>query len=142
MIKSDLSKAVEEVYQWIESQGIEHTCAGCGDCCNFTEFDHLLFVTGVELTHFAETIGPENIKPMQNGICPYMKDGKCTVYASRFAGCRIFQCKGDDAQQGEVMEKALAKLKDIGERFGVDYLFNCASNPVLVYWSLFGRVIR
>jgi len=118
-----ISKAVENVYEWIESQGIDHTCTGCGDCCNFTEFDHLLFVTGVELVHFAESIGRENIKPMQNGICPYMTNGKCTVYKNRFAGCRIFQCKGDDEQQGEVMEKALAKLKQIGEKFGVDYSY-------------------
>lgn len=118
-----ISKAVDEVYRWIESQGIEHTCTGCGDCCNFTEFDHLLFVTSVELIHFAESIGRKNIKPMQNGICPYMEQGKCTVYKSRFAGCRIFQCKGSDEQQGEVMEKALAKLKQIGEEFGVDYSY-------------------
>ncbi|MCF7956239.1 MAG: YkgJ family cysteine cluster protein [Phycisphaerae bacterium] len=123
MVKSEISKAVEEVYDWIESQGIDHTCTGCGDCCNFTEYDHLLFVTGVELIHFAEAIGRENIKAMPNGICPYMTDGKCTVYKSRFAGCRIFQCKGNDEQQGEVMEKALAKLKLIGEKFGVDYSY-------------------
>ena len=118
-----ISKAVEEVYLWIGSQGIEHACDGCGDCCNFTEFDHLLFVTGVELIHFAEAIGSENIKPMQNGICPYLTEGKCTVYKSRFAGCRIFQCKGNDNQQSEVMEKALAKLKQIGEEFGIDYSY-------------------
>ena len=123
MDKFAISKAVDQVYRWIESQGIDHTCAGCGNCCNFTKYDHLLFVTSVELTHFAEAIGPENIKPMQNGICPYMAEGKCTVYKSRFAGCRIFQCKGNDEQQSEVMEKALAKLKQIGEEFGVDYLY-------------------
>jgi Fe-S-cluster containining protein len=123
MDKTAISKAVEEVYAWIDSQGIDHTCSGCGDCCNFTEYDHRLFVTGVELTHFAEAMGTESIKPMQNGICPYMTDGKCTVYKSRFAGCRIFQCKGNDDQQGEVMEAALVKLKQIGEEFGVDYLY-------------------
>lgn len=123
MDKVEISKAVEDVYRWIESQGIDHTCTGCGDCCNFTEFDHRLYVTNVELIHFAENVGPENIKPMNNGICPYMSDGKCTVYNSRFAGCRIFQCKGSDEKQGEVMEKALAKLKQIGEDFGVDYLY-------------------
>lgn len=118
-----ISKAVEAVYEWIDSQGIEHLCSGCGDCCNFTKFDHLLFVTSVELTHFAEAIGSENIKPMQNGICPYMSDGKCTVYKNRFAGCRLFQCKGDDQLQGEVMEKALVKLKKICEKFGANYLY-------------------
>ncbi|MBW8016767.1 MAG: hypothetical protein FVQ82_11315 [Planctomycetes bacterium] len=123
MKNSEVSKAVEEFYEWIESQEIDHTCTGCGDCCNFTEYDHLLFVTGVELTHFTEAIGTENIKPMQNGICPYMAGGKCTVYENRFAGCRIFQCKGSDEKQGEVMEKALRKFKDIGEKFGVDYSY-------------------
>jgi len=123
MINTEISKAVENVYEWIDSQRIDHTCTGCGDCCNFTKYDHLLFVTGVELTHFAEAIGTENVKPMQNGICPYMSDGKCTVYKSRFAGCRIFQCKGNDDQQGEVMEKALTKLKKIGDEFEADYSY-------------------
>jgi len=118
-----ISKAVDQVYLWIESQGIEHACTGCGDCCNFTEFDHLLFVTAVELIHFANAIGPENIKPMKNGICPYRVDNKCTVYKNRFAGCRIFQCKGSDEKQSEVMEQTLAKLKLIGEEFGVDYSY-------------------
>jgi hypothetical protein len=118
-----ISKAVEEVYRWIESQGIDHACVGCGDCCNFTKYDHLLFVTSVELIHFIHAVGAENIKPMNDGICPYRVDNKCTVYKSRFAGCRIFQCKGNDDQQGEVMEKALAKFKQIGEKFGVDYSY-------------------
>ena len=123
MNNTAISNAVEEIYRWIESQGIEHICTGCGDCCNFTDYDHLLFVTGVELIHFAETVGTENIKPMRNGICPYRVDNKCTVYKSRFAGCRIFQCKGDNEKQGEVMENALAKFKKTGEEFGVNYSY-------------------
>ena len=62
----DIAKQVETVYKWIDAQGIEHTCAGCGDCCNFTQYDHLLFVTGVELIHFAHAIGKENIKPKKS----------------------------------------------------------------------------
>jgi len=123
MNKTAISQAVDQVYRWIEEQGIEHTCTGCGDCCNFTEFDHLLFVTGVELIHFAHSIGTENIKSMNDGVCPYRVDNKCSIYEYRFAGCRIFQCKGSDEQQGEVMEKALVKLKQIGEKFGVDYSY-------------------
>lgn len=123
MVSGDIFKAIDEVYRWIDAQGIEHTCTGCGGCCNFTKYDHLLFVTGVELIHFAEAMGEGNIKPMENGICPYRVDGKCTVYENRFAGCRIFQCNGSDDLQSEVMEKALGKFKEIGEQFGVDYLY-------------------
>jgi len=120
---AEIVKAVEGVYLWIDSQGIEHVCAGCGDCCNFSQYDHLLFVTGVELLHFRESVGEGNLKSMDDGVCPYMVDGKCSVYSYRFAGCRIFQCKGNDDLQGEVMEKALAMFKEIGKRFRVSYLY-------------------
>ena len=123
MVDREISNAVEEVYRWIDSQGIEHTCSGCGECCNFTEFDHLLFVTAVELIHFVNKVGPDNIKPMKDGICPYRVDSKCTVYENRFAGCRIFQCKGDEEKQSEVMEKALEKFKQIGENYEIDYSY-------------------
>ena len=118
-----ISKAVEEVYLWIESQGIEHACTGCGDCCNFTEYDHLLFVTGVELIHFADSVGKENIKPMKNGICPYREEGKCTVYTNRFAGCRIFSCRGDGDLHSQLTGKALAQLKSIHQSFAIGYKY-------------------
>lgn len=123
MARSEISKVVEEVYRWIDAHGIAHTCTGCGDCCNFTEYDHLLFVTGVELIHFAEAMGEGDIKPMENGICPYREDGKCTVYENRFAGCRIFSCRGDADFQSLLTEKALTKLRSIHQTFAIGYKY-------------------
>lgn len=119
-----IANAVAKVYTWIDSETKGNTpCKACGKCCDFKKSDHFLFVTGVELIHFAETMGDGNIKPMENGICPYREDGKCTVYTNRFAGCRIFSCRGDADFQSQLTEKALARLKSIHQTFSIGYKY-------------------
>ena len=119
-----IADAVSSVYTWIDSEIKGKTpCKACGKCCDFKRFDHRLFVTGVELIHFVEAIGKRNIKPMEDGVCPYKVDGKCTVYENRFAGCRIFSCRGDGDFQSHLTEKAMAKLKSIHQNFSIDYKY-------------------
>lgn len=124
----NLIEKVSEVYNEIAEQQkanrrLAGVCQACGKCCNFTEFDHKLFVTPVEIEYLAFHIGKENIKPMSNGICPYNINGKCTVYDYRFAGCRIFNCKGDKDFQSRLTESALEKLKKLYADFNLSYRY-------------------
>ena len=124
-----LLKKVAEVYEWLDLQVRNHNdlvgvCDACGQCCDFDGFDHHLFVTPPELMYLAANLGGENIKPITANRCPYLLDGKCSVYEYRFAGCRIFCCKADADFQSRLSESALKKLKSICEEFQIPYHYS------------------
>jgi len=60
---------------------------------------------------------------MAGGRCPWQIDGKCSVYQHRFAGCRIFCCKGNADFQSDLTESALKKFKALCEKFQIPYRY-------------------
>ena len=127
-VKSELLKKVAEIYNWLEEEirrggDLAGACDSCGRCCDFEAFDHRLFVTPPELMYLAENIGAENMKPMPDSRCPYHLICLCTVYEYRFAGCRIFSCKGDADFQSRLSETALKKFKSICAEFNIPYRY-------------------
>ena len=127
-VKKRLLSKVAEVYDWLDeqirlSEGPGVRCDGCGRCCDFEAFDHRLFVTPPELMYLAAKLGAENIKPMPDSRCPYHLICECTVYKYRFAGCRIFSCKGDADFQSRLSESALKKFKSICTEFNIPYCY-------------------
>ncbi|MBE0537010.1 MAG: hypothetical protein IH624_15205 [Phycisphaerae bacterium] len=122
---ADVAEAVADVYTWIDAQiaASKATCRACGRCCDFERYDHRLFVTSVELMHFCETVPEPQLRRMPAGVCPYQVDGTCSVYTSRFAGCRIFSCSGQAETQSRLSEEASARFKQICERFNVPYAY-------------------
>lgn len=123
------NQAVEKVglvYAWLDAQIREHAgaagrCDACGKCCDFETFDHRLFVTPPELMYLASKLGGERLKSMPTGRCPYNIIVACSIYEYRFAGCRIFCCKGDKDFQSMLSESALEKFKAICTEFGIPY---------------------
>lgn len=97
-------------------------CTACGRCCDFDSFGHRLFLTTPELLYFAHYVTAP-LKPMTSGVCPCRIDGKCGVYPFRFAGCRVFQCKGSPEVQSDLTEAALAQFKQLCTRFDVPYYY-------------------
>jgi len=127
-VNTRLLQKVAEVYDWLDSQihkniALAGRCDACGKCCDFKGFDHRLFVTTPELLYFAAKLGTKSIKPMTTNRCPYQTNVKCTVYKCRFAGCRIFCCKGDADFQSRLSESALKKFKSICEQFQIPYRY-------------------
>lgn len=123
-----LIKKIAEVYNWLNSRIEVHKdwvgqCCACGKCCDFEGFGHKLFVTPPELFFLKVNLRGESLKPMRAGRCPYNAGGRCGVYEYRFAGCRIFFCKGDLDFQNELSEKALKKFKAICEQFQIPYRY-------------------
>jgi len=126
--KPDLLNKVAEIYDWLDGQirltdGLVGGCDSCGRCCDFEAFDHRLFVTPPELMYLAANLGAENIKPMPDSRCPYHLICQCTVYKYRFAGCRIFSCKGDADFQSGLSESVLEKFKSICTEFNIPYRY-------------------
>lgn len=125
---SRLLGKVADVYQWLDAQisdneKLNGPCEACGKCCDFVSFDHLLFVTSPELIYFRMNVGPGNTRLIRGGCCPYLADGKCSVYKFRFAGCRIFCCNGDEDFQSSLSESAVKMFKAICEEFQIPYLY-------------------
>jgi Fe-S-cluster containining protein len=131
-----LLREVAEIYDWLDSQiqknsNLAGVCDACGKCCDFNKFDHRLFVTTPELLYLAAKVGDENvnpphvwrIKPMTTNRCPYQIADKCTIYDFRFAGCRIFCCKGDADFQSRLSEMAVKKFKSLCTQFQIPYRY-------------------
>ena len=117
-------EAVEEIYQNLDTQ-IESSCRACGNCCDFDTFGHRLYITTPELIYFRVKLMENKIPVLQmtNGICPYRKDGKCSVYRWRFAGCRIFNCTGDEDLQSRLSEETVNLYKTICVLHGLEYRY-------------------
>lgn len=135
---------VEALYEWIDTQLRQNeACAGqcraCGACCNFVSYDHRLFVTPPELIYLAEKLGAWPLKQMASERCPYQVQGKCTVHAHRFAGCRIFCCRGNADLQSKLTEEALGRLKVIGERSAIPYRYADLATALASFFSDTGR---
>ncbi len=127
-INNQIIEKVRGVYDWLAEQIKEHSesagqCRQCGKCCAFDDYDHRLFVTTPEMIYFETKVGTDVLKEMTQGVCSYNKDGKCSVYEYRFAGCRVFCCNGDKDFQSELIEKAIKKFKEVCDEYGVEYRY-------------------
>lgn len=125
---AQLLRRVAEIYGWLNSQirrnsALAGRCNACGRCCNFSKFDHRLFVTTPEMMYLVANVGVENLKPMTGSGCPYQTNDKCTIYQFRFAGCRIFYCKGDAGFQSVLSESAVKKFKKLCTEFQIPYRY-------------------
>lgn len=106
---------VEEVYGWIAAQiaGLDGKCKACGQCCDFAQYGHRLYVTTPEILYFLGRIDKE-LRIMESETCPYReKDGRCGAYEQRFAACRIFLCRAEPEKQHELCETAIGKMRQI-----------------------------
>ena len=73
------------------------------------------------------------IKPMNDGLCPYNENGKCTIHEYRFAGCRIFCCNGNADFQSDITESILVELKELCVDMGLDYNYRELSEALNNY---------
>ena len=122
--------AVREVYVHIDkvvaswgSPAAGLCCAACGDCCDFETYDHRLFVTSPEVSYLAAELARSGLKTMQSSRCPYNVEGKCAVHQHRFAGCRIFFCRGDADKQAELSQWASVQFKNICHVNNIPYTY-------------------
>ena len=60
---------------------------------------------------------------MTAGRCPYQKQNQCTAREFRFAGCRIFFCKGDSEKQNALCEEAIKKFKALCDEYDFPYRY-------------------
>ena len=127
-VNNQVLERVVWVYEWLDVQlrqagDLAGTCDICGKCCDFDSFGHRLFVTSPELIYLTANLRGDKLRPMTTGRCPYNIADKCTIHEHRFAGCRIFCCKGDKDFQSGLSESALKEFKSICTEFSVPYRY-------------------
>lgn len=100
-------------------------CRACGKCCDFESFGHRLYLTTPEWLYFRTKLAENNIPLMlmTTGVCPYRKDGKCSVYPWRFAGCRIFNCTGEADLQSRLSEESISQMKLLCQTHSLPYRY-------------------
>ncbi len=115
--------SVKEIYFWLDAQIklFDANCSACGKCCDFDSFGHKLYITSPELLYFYENLKP--VQKMTAGRCPYQKQNQCTARESRFAGCRIFFCKGGSEKQNALCEEAIKKIKALCDEYDFPYRY-------------------
>lgn len=98
-------------------------CNRTGDCCQFDQFGHRLYVTALEIAWLLTRVAkPTDVDP--GGACVFQVDRLCTVHAVRPIGCRVFFCdRGCDDWQHALCEQFLAELRQLHREHGVEYRY-------------------
>ena len=105
-------KSLAEIYEQLSQDLLDGSpCRSCGDCCNFEKFGHELRVTHIELFYLIQKHGLR--RPKKEGVCPYLEDGLCIARDGRALGCRVFFCDADKANQEQLYEKYLGRIRDL-----------------------------
>ena len=122
--KQKLYQELQNIYQELEKtlETIPRPCEACGACCQFSQAEHRLYGSGLELANLMDH--HPHLAPVQEDRCPHQVEGKCTVRANRLIGCRTYyrlHQKKDRLKAEEAYEIALAKVKDIHLREGIPW---------------------
>ncbi len=144
---------LDEFFAQLDQRIADHqpVCRNRGACCKFGAFGHKLYVTTLELAYFrarhadrlqqqdprsaqedqrAAGFSPRGLTTIENAAtanqsCPFQREGMCTTREGRPVGCRVFFCESaDEGWQSELTEWALARLRELHDRFDVPYVYS------------------
>ena len=98
-------------------------CDLSGRCCRFAEWDHTLFLSGVEAALLVAD-APAPARPLDDGAtCPWQDDrGRCTAREARPLGCRVYYCDPTYQERShELSAEYLGRLRALSDRLGVPW---------------------
>ncbi len=116
-MKTSWEEELGRIYKDLDEElaKLAPSCRACGDCCHFEEYGHKLYVSDMEADYMLNNNNAELPNtPINNGVCPYLADNKCTIREYRSLGCRIFYCQEDwEATSSDLYERYLRRIKDL-----------------------------
>jgi Fe-S-cluster containining protein len=94
-------------------------CDLSGRCCRFNEWDHTLFLSGIEAKLLIED-APPPVRALDDGVtCPWQNErGHCTAREARPLGCRVYFCDPNYQETGQILsERYLNRLKALADEY-------------------------
>jgi hypothetical protein len=126
MDRPELWRELEGIYADLDRElaALQPVCRTSGRCCRFAAFGHQLWTTQVELEYLVEHEGLPAAEGAEEGTCPYLKHGFCSVRDRRMLGCRIYFCDATyGPRMGPLYEKYHARIKELHRRHGRPYRY-------------------
>ena len=127
MARPEVWRELEAIYADLgrELSELRPLCQTSGRCCRFKAYGHQLWTTRLELDYLIEREGPPPASSPEEGTCPYLKEGLCSVRDHRMLGCRIYFCDaGYAGAMGPLYEKYHARIKDLHRRHALEYEYS------------------
>lgn len=141
--QDEVAQTLRQLYADLDRAVADYgpTCWSSGKCCKFESYGHRLYVTGLEIAFFRQSLadtgsevepGASEAHPSGRHVtlaqlpgadaCRYQQDGKCTVHAIRPLGCRIFFCQeGTDDWQQQTYEAFQREVVALHESHAIPY---------------------
>lgn len=125
--KPKISQSIRDLYDQLDQEVSQRnpTCWISGRCCNFDQFEHRLYVTGLEIAWVLNQspLPPEHQIDLQ-APCPYQVTKLCSIHGSRPMGCRVFFCqKGTENWQQKLYEQTMNKIRDLHVKHAITYRY-------------------
>lgn len=105
-------------------------CGGCTACCTSSQFVHIepdetetLARIPAELRFPAPRMAKGNVLLGydQNGHCPMLVDGACSIYEHRPRTCRTYDCRVFPAAGVEIADEAQVEIARRAQRWRFDF---------------------
>ena len=150
MQRGDIDRAIRGMYDDIDAtvRAKGPTCWTSGKCCNFNEYGHRMYVTGLEIAWVLEQIdhlqrdqshddeqhdrrdvalsvlAPDTDKVDSVGACSYQIDKLCSIHTVRPLGCRVFFCQeGTQHWQQTLYEHVHLEVRALHHAFALPYAY-------------------
>ncbi len=126
-----LQQIYTELAQEISTLERKPRCFNCGACCNFNYFDHIPFLTALEILHIqvglTENRELHEIINQQTdeNLCPFFLNQSCQAHELRPLSCRVYFCNltYEKHQASEIYEKYHRKIQQLHEKSGIKYKY-------------------
>lgn len=132
-MSADLSaafRALEDLYARVDFEAARlGQCAACGKCCHFKTHGHRLYASLLEALYLVSQCDPPPI-PFDDDNCGYQEGATCGARQGRVLGCRVYFCEADSKAINALYERALAEIKDITSRAGLDWTYAALADLV------------
>jgi Fe-S-cluster containining protein len=117
-----LRQAVLDLYREVDREvaAAGPVCVSSGRCCRFKEYDHTLFVSGIEADVLLAAAPPYDPAAVTADFCPFQDGNLCTAREPRPLGCRVYYCDPSYTETCHaISEKYLRRLKELANEHGV-----------------------
>ena len=132
--RPEIADRLEAIYAMIADQVAARSPASVasGRCCNFEQYGHRLYVTGLEAAWCVRRLDEDSppltrdavVEARARGGCPFQVGTLCGVHTIKPVGCRTYFCDPtSQAWQEALTERAHAMVRALHVSTGTPYRY-------------------